>query len=211
MPRNISRLAAKLLGGRLQAEDIEREFRAQVKRVVATGIRPTHLDTHKHTHAHPRVMAALSLVARDFGIPCVRNPFESFHYPKSSGRAARARRREHLKQFALSMAIKPAAVRFRRLAKANKLRTPDYFCGVSLTGLLDSAAIIAILQSLKEGTTELACHPGIYDDDLERAPTRLKREREVELQALVDPSVRSCLQEHGVTLISYQELARCNA
>jgi hopanoid biosynthesis associated protein HpnK len=206
MPRNISRLMAKLLGGSLQIGDIEREFRAQVDRVVAARIMPTHLDTHKHTHGHPSVMAALSRVARDFRIPSVRNPFESLHYPRSVGAAARARRGEHWKQFALSMAVKPAAARFRRLARANGLRTPDYFCGVSLTGLLDGAAILAIVRSLREGTTELVCHPGIYDEDLEKAPTRLKREREAELLALVDHDVLSCIQEQGVTLISYRDL-----
>ena len=43
-------------------------FRAQIGRVRFAGIEPTHLDTHKHTHAHPRVMEALGKVAKECGI-----------------------------------------------------------------------------------------------------------------------------------------------
>ena len=45
------------------AEEIERELRAQIEKVRAAGIEPSHLDTHKHTHAHPFVMEVLARVA----------------------------------------------------------------------------------------------------------------------------------------------------
>jgi predicted glycoside hydrolase/deacetylase ChbG (UPF0249 family) len=62
------------------------------------------------------------------------------------------------------------------------------------------------MESLAEGTAELMCHPGVYDDDLERAGTRLKRERERELEALSDPSLRRLAEEQGIELINYREL-----
>ena len=33
------------------------------------GIEPTHVDSHKHTHAHPRVLRAVCRVARELKIP----------------------------------------------------------------------------------------------------------------------------------------------
>ena len=90
--------------------------------------------------------------------------------------------------------------------KQHELKMPDFFCGVALTGLLDSEAICNVIESLGEGTTELMCHAGLYDDELEQGATRLKRERQQEFEALIDKRVKSSIDEHGVCLISYAEL-----
>jgi hopanoid biosynthesis associated protein HpnK len=207
LPRTLTELIRMLIGGRARVEDIEREFRAQVNRVIESGITPTHLDSHKHTHIHSSVMRALSRVAIEFGIPCVRNPFERVFARQRAGIAARAKRPVYLKQYAMSAAIAPRAISFRRLARRYGLKTPDHFCGVRLTGLLDREAMRNVIESLKEGTTELMCHPGVYDAELESARTRLKRERERELEALIDPDIIRCAEEQGVKLISYREFA----
>jgi len=49
-------------------------FAAQVRKVVQAGIRPTHLDTHKHAHLLPAVLKAIVRVARAFDIAWVRRP-----------------------------------------------------------------------------------------------------------------------------------------
>ena len=45
------------------------ELAAQVRRIVDAGIRPTHLDTHKHTHLAPPVLDAVARLAEEFGMP----------------------------------------------------------------------------------------------------------------------------------------------
>jgi predicted glycoside hydrolase/deacetylase ChbG (UPF0249 family) len=72
--------------------------------------------------------------------------------------------------------------------------------------MIDSMAIRSILEAPWEGTAELMCHPGLHDDELEQARTRLKRERERELEALCDPSLRLIAERHGVELIDYRGL-----
>jgi len=111
-----------------------------------------------------------------------------------------------LKQAALSAGIAPAAMQFRRLAERHGLKTPDKFFGVRLTGMLDSTAIRSIMESLGEGTAELMCHPGAYDDELENAHTRLKQQRERELEAVSDSTLRLVAKEQEIELISYREL-----
>jgi predicted glycoside hydrolase/deacetylase ChbG (UPF0249 family) len=106
----------------------------------------------------------------------------------------------------MTAAIAVRAISFKRLAREYGLRTPDYFFGVRLTGLLDGEAIQSMIKSTRQGTTELMCHPAIYDQELERAGTRLKRQRERELEALTDPALRRLIDEEGVNLISYREL-----
>jgi chitin disaccharide deacetylase len=56
-----------------------------------------------------------------------------------------------------------------------------------------------------EGITELGCHPGYADPDLVSSYTG---ERELELSTLCDDRVRSFLDEHGITLIGFDEVSR---
>jgi predicted glycoside hydrolase/deacetylase ChbG (UPF0249 family) len=205
LPATLTQLLMKIATGKVRTSDIEREFVAQVERTVAAGIKPTHLDTHKHTAVHPAVMLALVRTAKAFAIPGLRFPFER---AASGLRAAPGSgRRAYWKQRLVAQATRLSARRFKSLAETHGLRTPDNFCGVALTGLLDGEALITIIRSLGDGATELMCHPGLYDEDLERAPTRLKRQRQMELEALLDPGVRQWLTAENVTLVSYAQLS----
>ncbi|HVG25421.1 MAG TPA: ChbG/HpnK family deacetylase, partial [Thermoanaerobaculia bacterium] len=51
---------------------IERELRAQVERVLQTGLRVTHLNGHQHLHLLPRVFAVVARLACEHAIPYVR-------------------------------------------------------------------------------------------------------------------------------------------
>jgi predicted glycoside hydrolase/deacetylase ChbG (UPF0249 family) len=112
-----------------------------------------------------------------------------------------------LKQYVMSATVAPRARAFHRIARQYELRAPDFFYGVRLTGLLDGEAVRRVIERLEDGTTELMCHPGVYDDELEGAATRLKRERQRELEALIDESVRRAVDAQAVRLINYQEFA----
>jgi len=203
LPATLTKLMIKLARGSIAGDEMVREFRAQVGRVVNTGIELTHLDTHKHAHTHPKVMEALGPVAAEYGIKCVRNPFERVF---EAARGTSPMKWDYVKQYALSTAIAPGAMRFKALAREAGLKTPDRFFGVKLTGMLDSAAIRSIMKSLDHGSAELMCHPGLCDDDLERAHTRLRRERARELEALSDPGLKRFAEEQGIELINYREL-----
>jgi predicted glycoside hydrolase/deacetylase ChbG (UPF0249 family) len=64
---------ARLLGS-LSRIRIYDELARQIGKVVDAGIRPTHLDTHKHTHLLPPVLGAVARLAEEFKIPWVRRP-----------------------------------------------------------------------------------------------------------------------------------------
>jgi len=202
LPPTFGKLLIKLARKSVSTDEIAAEFRSQLARITSGGITPTHLDTHKHSHTHPQVMRALARVAAEFGVACVRNPFESI----AVGSLGRLSSWKYLKQAAKATAIQPASIKFRQAIVEYGLRTTDQFLGVRLTGMLDTAAIKSMMESLTEGTTELMCHPGLYDDELEQAQTRLKRARESEFEAVSDPVLRSFAQEQGIELISYRSL-----
>jgi predicted glycoside hydrolase/deacetylase ChbG (UPF0249 family) len=70
---------------------------------------------------------------------------------------------------------------------------------------LDADRMRYILTNLRDGVTELMCHPG-YDDDLAREYSRTPPHREQELAALRNPVVRECLTRRGVQPISYNDI-----
>lgn len=203
LPTNWPALLRKFFTHSVRDSDIACELRAQIQRVRNAGIEPTHLDCHKHTHLHPRVMEQVAIVAEEFGIRRVRAPFERFGSLFASARAGGT---ASWRQAAAATLAHAGARSFRRIAARYRLSTPEYFLGVATTGTLNRTTLLSMISSICEGVTELMCHPGQCDAELERSPTRLKRQREVELEALIDPSVRAVLNEHHIELIDYRGL-----
>jgi predicted glycoside hydrolase/deacetylase ChbG (UPF0249 family) len=85
-------------------------------------------------------------------------------------------------------------------------RSTDHFAGFQMTGHYDAAALVSLIRSLPEGSTEFMCHPGLCGEELRAARTRLKESRELELRALTAPEVRAALNETGVQLAAYRQL-----
>ena len=63
-----------------------------------------------------------------------------------------------------------------------------------------------MISSVQEGSTEIMLHPGISDSELQTIETRLSWQRNSEMDALIDPAVKSAIEEHGIRLITYGEL-----
>lgn len=84
------------------------------------------------------------------------------------------------------------------------------FYGQSSEGYANQDAItvnslIETLRNLPAGVTELACHPGYPDDDLEGMYVQ---ERSIELRTLCDPRVKNAINEFGIQLISFKQLSQ---
>src|SRR5487761_672044 len=201
LPASLAVFVSKLSVGAIRSEEIEVELRAQVEKVIAAGVQPTHFDSHKHTHAHPKVMEATVKIAEEFGIRRIRKPFEDV-----KGLMWPAFRRGAWKQRATALMAGVNAPGFQRMADSHGMHAPDHFMGVAATGRLNRQAILDMIGAMGEGTTELMCHPGEYDEGLERSATRLKRERETELEGLTDPDVRAAVLRQHVRLIHFGDM-----
>ena len=99
----------------------------------------------------------------------------------------------------------------RERLRARGIRTPDRFCrafqhgdNVSVASLL---VILAGIAAAGDGTTELMCHPGETGDAQLLATSTYARERPVELATLTDPRVRAAVEQHGLVLSTFVELA----
>jgi predicted glycoside hydrolase/deacetylase ChbG (UPF0249 family) len=193
LPASIPELLFALARRRI---DVYGEFERQVRKIVDAGIRPSHLDTHKHTHLAPPVLDAVIRIARDFGIPWVRKPVD---FPMRASAAPFLKRAVHA-------GVRLLGSRFDGKLRASGCRATDHFTGFQITGRLGVQELQALIRQLPEGLTELMCHPGFLTDELQSAATRLKESRAMEYQALTSPAVRQALAERGARLVRYRDL-----
>ena len=200
-----ARLWAGIAAGQVSLSDIEVELWAQVMKVIRAGIRPTHFDGHKHVHVLPRVSEIVIRLAHEFRIPSVRCPDEQNAHTNGPHRSWKFSRISKFKQYLVGRAVSGLAAGFgKKLAEAG-LHSATHFFGINQTGFLDSSAIRKILENLPAGTSELMCHPGYRDVDLERTGTRLLSQREIEIQGLTAVSVRNLVVSGGIRLLNYKE------
>ena len=185
---------AGLLANFPSRETMTAEFRAQIERLLSSGIHPTHLDTHKHVHLLPPVLDAVALAADEYSITWIRKPFD---LPVGWRPGLRA---------ALGRAAQPFQIPFRERVRAAACRTTDYFAGFAVTGSLSASWLADLLAVLPDGIGEFVCHPGLCGPRLREAATRLKESRATEMDALCAPRVKQAAAEHGVKIVSFREL-----
>jgi predicted glycoside hydrolase/deacetylase ChbG (UPF0249 family) len=181
----------------IQRDELQAELTAQIERFrTLTSCLPDHLDCHHIVHFHPRFFTIYIEVADQWNLP-VRAPFP----PEET--LSQAVATVPLIEDLLLSEVRDMLYQDRDLLKASGVRHPDHFIGsfygeeaVTLENLL------AILENLSEGTTELLCHPGLTDEQL-LAESMYKWTREKELELLCHPRVRAKIDELGIELVNF--------
>jgi predicted glycoside hydrolase/deacetylase ChbG (UPF0249 family) len=209
---SLSAFAARAMLGGFDPDQLVAEITAQIRKIQSTGLEVTHLDTHKHAHIFPEILAALLRAARICGVRAIRNPF----VPLQAMPARLFKGKPDLwKRYGQVRMLHTFSGPFHPRIKCAGLLTPDGVIGVIETG---SAAgpdgssgfgslLRQTLANLPEGTWELVCHPGYIDADLRRAGTRLLDSREEERRLLTSPELRRFLEEQQIQIVSYREFA----
>jgi len=198
--QSLNGFAVRAVSGNIRADEIEAEATAQIRKLQATGIVVSHLDTHKHTHIFPPVLRPLLRAARACGVPAMRNPFGPVHI------SIVAKQPSLWKQFGKVTLLSGLSKTFRRSVSDAGMLTPDGTVGIVATGAMNVRLFENIVDSLPDGTWELVCHPGYNDAELDGIRTRLRESRAVELRLLISPEARAILARSGVELISYRDL-----
>jgi len=199
---SLSAFAARATLGGFDRTQLVDEITAQIRKIQAAGVEVTHLDSHKHAHVFPEILAAMLRAARICGVRAIRNPFvpvKAIHAKEFSGN------RTLLKRYGQVRVLHAFARKFRLQTQRAGVRTPDGAIGVIETGLLDMALLRQALTSLPEGTWELVCHPGYVDADLRAAHTRLLGSRDQERDLLRSPELKGLLEQQKIRLISYRD------
>lgn len=182
LPGNWKHFLAALAWRRLHPY---RELRAQMEKMIAAGLRPSHLDTHKHTHVVPQVLSAVIRLAHEFNVPFIRLPFDAGWKP-----------------------VRLLDGYSRRKIARERVRATDRFLGFRLTDGLSEQSLLDALPAITDGSTEFMCHPGFLGTNLREAKTRLKETRERELAALTSEAIKEELERRKIVLTDYRELAK---
>ena len=194
-PLSYRTVVARGAAGRLDPDDVRREFSAQLDRIAAAGVVISHLDTHQHTHLWPPVAAVLVDLAVQRAGAAVRTP--------RSGRV-----------LPVGAPVNLLSARLRRRIDRAGLATTTSYAGLDEAGAMDAATFTASLTRLTGalpatgGTVEINTHPGEAGDaDLGRFDWGGYRWAD-ELAMLGDPAVRARAIALGYTPGSFRDLAR---
>jgi predicted glycoside hydrolase/deacetylase ChbG (UPF0249 family) len=188
-------LARRAIAGQIDGAEVRRECEAQLAALTDAGIKPTHIDSHRHAHAMPGILPAVAAVAYDARVPVVRRPLDS---PTLLDPVASA------KMLVLHASWRTA---LRGVAPPHRelLARAPHFRGIALQGAPDVRdRLLALLDQLPLGVTELMMHPG-YDDPVLAEQDPYRAEREVERKALLEPAVSKRLKIGDVRLVSFRE------
>lgn len=183
----------KALTGRLDCAEIKREFAAQIKRLLDSGVTPDHIDGNNHVHVFPGIAAVTAALAQQFKIVNVRLPYES------SGMYNGLPVRGVFKKLLINI----LSLRARKIFRNQGLRCPDFFAGMQHPRLAQVESLRRFIRNVPEGTTELMCHPGFRSAS---GNPFSNDEREQELAVLTAPRVLGDIKKYGIKLISYSEM-----
>lgn len=168
------------------ARAVEIEWRAQIERLLQAGIRLSHADSHQHLHAFPPAFRLAVKLCREYQIPALRLP----------------RERNQLKNRQLaSLALNANLMVTRQYLKRSSLRCNDHFLGFKRAGEYGLAELLADLETLQAGVTEVALHPSLQN----HSPYPTLRGKD-ERAALLSREFQAQLQKLNVQLMQWSAI-----
>lgn len=190
-------LARRALASLVDTADVRRECDAQLGALKTAGIEPTHVDSHRHAHAMPGILPAVAAAARDGGVPIVRRPLDQ---PSLLDPMAGAK-------ILMLHAAWRTALHGVSPAHRDMLARAPHFRGIAMQGAPDvRERLLATLDTLARGATEIMMHPG-YDDAVLAGQDSFRHEREADVKALLDPEVGARLRRGDIRLVHFGELS----
>lgn len=182
---------ARAVAGRVDPDDMEREFEAQLEKLTdECGLQLTHLDTHQHLHLWPSVARVVLALALRWNIGAVRLPTSHAHGPKGAG-------------------IRLLSRRLRARIRAAGLAAPEDYGGLDEAGDLTLPRFVRTLEQLAgsaAASIEINCHPGEAGDPA-RARYAWNYSWGGELAALTSPELADTIGRHGFRTGSYADLS----
>jgi hopanoid biosynthesis associated protein HpnK len=167
------------------------ELRAQFDAYCATGLPLSHVDAHHHYHLHPTVFDLLVPLAKEYGAPAIRIPWEP---PGKQG-----------------LALLGALFHWRRVRRMRRklaeagLVANDRVFGMNHSGDMDAGTMAAILAVLPDGLSELYCHPATRRWSDRPMPPHYRCVDE--FRALTDRRTIEAVARAGATLTTYAAVA----
>lgn len=159
------------------------EIEAQFAAFAATGLKLDHVNAHKHFHLHPTIASAILRAGKRHGMTAMRAPIEPPAVIAAIDGTPRRAGIEHLW----------AKVLRRRLRKAG-VTVPDNVFGLAWSGAFTAPKLLALLENLPSGLTEIYAHPALAPYPGSAPGYRYADE----LAALTDPLAKALITRNGI-------------
>src|SRR5579872_6289031 len=169
----------------VDAKEVEIELRAQIKRALAMGVRPTHLDSHQYRliMTGKDLFGAMLRVAHEYKLPVfvTRDWFADHPYLQEN--------------------LSPADIVLDHTVTIEPEVPAEKWAEFYITAL----------KNLQPGVTEFVIHPGFDDEEL-RAATRERSTwgaawRQRDYDFFVSDEFRRILAQQNIKTITWRELA----
>ncbi len=205
--QSIFKIVKRIYQKRISLTELELECGAQIKKALDEGINITHLDSEKHLHLFGCIYGIIVRLGRKYGIYKIRNINE---YPYLIKPILKQR-------YILSSALFKTTLlqllsnRRKKINSTNSIKKADYSFGLLETGNMTADKYEKLFFCLKDGVTEIFCHPGYIDEEwlcppLNREKYRINAHREGELNALLSSRLREVIYKRGIELINYKDI-----
>jgi chitin disaccharide deacetylase len=169
------------------------EIRAQFEAFSRTGLKLDHVNAHKHFHVHPGILRDILSIGREFGLTALRVPDEPLWF------SGRLRRTNYLSGALLG----PWLSIMRHQIQKSGVACNDSVFGMACTGNLDEPTMLAILDRLPPGVTEIYLHPARTSGPI--TPAMAQYRHADELAALLSPRVRAAVGAGNITCGGYAD------
>lgn len=184
-----------IITGRISAQEVAAELRAQVARCRAENLNLRFLNSHEHVHMLPSVFKITQDLASEFGIQHVRCSL-----PDGLGSVAPV-------PLLRDLALRWLGGRNRR---SRAIQSPS-FLGMSASGKLGMRFLERRLRALRPGIYELMCHPGACaPGEVSSARLESYHDWRGELEALSSTAFRELCKREHINIIGYRHLRIAN-
>ena len=175
------------------AKEVETEIRAQIDKFMATGRRPSHIDTHMGTlYGSPEYVKVFLKVAEDYHLPAniinvevpeVASYFKQAGYPIND---------EVIKNVA-----------------SYQLPKLDFFTSVPTGKTYEEKRenFFKLVKSMPNGLTEIIFHPATLSDNL-KSITGSWQQRVWEGELFADPVVLQFFKDKGIIITNWKDIMR---
>jgi predicted glycoside hydrolase/deacetylase ChbG (UPF0249 family) len=193
--------------GRRLAEQVRREFTAQLSLARDHGLELTHADSHQHVHMNPAVFSLVEEILPRYGIKKLRYSREQISLMAII---------DLLKQRKYINLAKVTLLRALSLRVRPRLETTDRFFGVLYSGIVTKNALTRAITELPANQSlEVCIHPGFPPHRSVTAyPVASENSfvsssaRRMEHDVLTDTELRETVRERGLILRGFDGLAK---
>ena len=192
----------RMISGLIKLNEVEKEFDAQINKLINSGIKITHLDSHQSTYMYPSIFKIAVKMAKKYNLP-MRFPIDPISLNKNI--SFNLKKSMHVFK---KIVLKLISMKLYKEIKKSNIRIADSFRTYYDFHRTDGdfeKSLLNLLKSLDDGINEVMSHPGYWDKDLADWVNGKEDEglREKELRALTSDGIKTYIRENNIILVNW--------